>query len=795
MAKEIRGGRTRIGGSAVQTAGPSVQRQVVNAAIPEIRSRREGLDGLNAAFGQFFGQLSQAVDSVHDGIVVAEKQRILQENDAQKAQATADFFSGRQADEALQGDLDYAQTYTSLKAQRDGYDASHEFDKWYRETYAPSNPHGDLIAARDEWAKNQFAGAESDPEYQGQALGAFYKNTESLIATHQENGVRLLLEKGLSNLEAVIVEEAGAGNLTPDSFIGFMKKAQTLDPRNPNEAAPRVAKAVLLAVHNNKDKAMSILGVLRAPNTGVNGKSFEESFPDAFAKLEAQSIVELNNVNTMAAEYAYRGLTERAREITNSTPMEEVGKLLNDINATEFRHGGGSQAEQLRNGIHTILEKKAEAQLGVESVAHQIANETITDTDDMRKFFPEYLKQSGVDDIMTADHRVVSTLFVKSQGAIGDEYKYQLSNGLKNVNNRERQIQSAKILHGIYTDRNMAFAEKFLNEDAKSDLTFLKTLLDSNIGFDEAVDMMNSARRDDGTLVTWAQVTGLSDKDARAKVQSVLSNQISKQKGLSTWYGGGETVHVPVDVMRRLESLGMNQFRKFDSSGLTDWEAALKTAVEGAISRIDVLPKNGVYVASFNGDQQGQYIDNGVLADRIPLAFDAYNSRTKERVNTVGIFEENLGKLGNEQSWMFENGSTEMVSLEPTSDAASIGGLDVYQGFNPISFTPGQEVKFAIPITAPEENLLDAREFAMDQFLAGPPKKGTPAPTHRTVKIPEDINQLPEAIGQLPEGFGFYPSFDATTGKKVFKLFYRPHFGGQKGKTLADQERDFKPNP
>lgn len=193
MAKNIRYSRTNIDGSLPTTA-PSQHTQVVPHAVPEF-PKATGLEGLSDTFSRFFGQAIQGLDSIREGAMIGQKMRITQENEAQKVKAASDFYEGKSADQSLLTDSDYYDTYRSLLAARNGDEAATEFAKFYRETWLPANPTGDLADAREGWIKKNLTGAD-DKEYEAQVLAQFVKSTDPLIGQQSETAVKTIVANG-----------------------------------------------------------------------------------------------------------------------------------------------------------------------------------------------------------------------------------------------------------------------------------------------------------------------------------------------------------------------------------------------------------------------------------------------------------------------------------------------------------------------------------------------------------------------------------------------------------------------
>ncbi|MCX5512232.1 hypothetical protein C3941_09185 [Kaistia algarum] len=798
MAKEIRSSRTSIRGSGISTTSPTVQTQVVPRAIPEFRSTAEGLDGLSNAFGQFFGAASGALSSVRDGIMIGERQRIEQENAAQKDQAQGDFYAGRPMDAAQQDDLDYFDTYRSLVAGRTGYDAVQDFNKWYLEDFAPKNPKGDIVAARDQWVKDNLSGAE-DPALEGQILAAFYKGSEQTVATHQENAVRIQISQGVDNLKSVIAAEAKAGDFTPDRLAFYVSAARTLDPLNPSEAAPRVAAAVSAAIKLNPDKSISMLSVLQKPGTGVNGKSFAESFPDAYAAVEEKAVSDHMQINTMEALGAVKALDERARKIETMS-QDEINVLVSDMIATEHKYGAGSAIDGLMGTVQKALDKRVDIQLNVEHVDAML-NGSPLDVDVMKKYLPTYLKAKGIDSILSGDPAQVGLILAKTNGNIPEDYKAQLSSALMSFNDPATQMKALQLLDVIQHERGVSLVTgSFLNDAASRYFDqVIQRQNSTHDGWDKAAAYVNSLRnRDPKSVPTWAQVFGDTQEKSVAKLNTAINDTLSSVIGGRSWGGlFGDSVQAPSYIRQEVANEVMRTFTEYEAHGILDPYKAITDAVTRMKGRIEVLPSNGgTYMLSMNTDLPPIWMDeNGKPQPRVSLGFDVTNPNTGQPVNTVKVYEDELKQVGRSARELFAgDGSVEHVSLDSSYAAANSSGAyavahdnpDDAAGAMPIVLVPGTSMKLE---TRPP--LVNLPQRGTGVILPKQMESAAPS-TFTDAVVPDTIEGLQELYkDRLPKGFGFVP-LPLADGKTGFMLAYRPHFGDEEGMSIQDREKNFQ---
>ena len=269
--------RTPIAGQIPGSVNPTQRTQFARQTVAQPQSSRAGLEGLGSTFARFFDQAQDALSDVQGIVHRQQLQEVQRENEVQAQQAQADFYSGNGPDPSLANDLDYVKTYKALKSNRLAADAERDFNEWYRTEWLADNPFGDLSAARQAWAQQNLGGLD-DPEMQSQVLGRFFKNTESMIGQHQEFGFREKVRQDTLELQTSLNDDVRSGDITPEKVEWYMNAAREIDPLNPGEAAPRVVSTLLASVQNNPAATQRVLDTLSAPGTGIDGRSFADSF-------------------------------------------------------------------------------------------------------------------------------------------------------------------------------------------------------------------------------------------------------------------------------------------------------------------------------------------------------------------------------------------------------------------------------------------------------------------------------------------------------------------------------------
>lgn len=776
MTKSIRESRTNINGS-LPALGPTVQDRVVPEETYKAPGQT-GLEGLGQAMSNFFGQLNGALGNIQQGVNIGERERIAQENKAQKSQAAQDFYSGKAMDKSLMGDLDYYDTYRSLLSVKTADGAAQDFQNYYINDWAPQNPTGDLSTARDDWVKQNLAGS-NDADFSAQTLAQFYKSTDQMVAAHQETAVKNQIAEGKQTLSAAIDADVRGGTFNPNRLAYYIEAYKSVDPLNPYEAAPYVAGELSNAARNHPDKGMTVLSALGRPGTGVNGKSFAESFPDAYSKLNSDVVQNWTAVKSQEQWNVLDDLRQRSDNFKTASD-DELKKWVTDLTATVSQYGSPPIVGAMRHDYAEELQRRAIDGAGVAQTKQMLYQDLPKDASVIKKYLPSVLHQQGVDNILKGDPQAVSDVLVRAGGVVPEDYKVQLSSALTSFENPASQEAAAKLLVQITQKRDLKFADSFLSDDASRYLHHIvaeQSATDEPIG--TSIARANEIRRQ-GKALSWDEVikVGQGEK-ASDKVNSAVDASVAKAVKATSWVPfAGYSITIPPDVRQTISDYALNVVEERGKQGV-DWQSAVDEAVARIGSRGEVRPANGSYIFSLNTDHPSSWeAADGKIHNRPRLGFEEFNPTTGKTVNTVQVYERQLTALGQKYQPLLPNGSTSGVSLGDNPYASAVGAYSVVQDGNPIIYLPGEPIKFQV----------------RDTSVSGPMGvMRSQAPTFKEVPFPADPKNSPVLAG-LPEGFGFVPQ-PLANGQTGWVLSYRPTFGDQAGQTLEQRARAYSPPP
>src|SRR6185312_10185344 len=126
------------------------------------------------------------------------------------------------------------------------------------------------------------------------------------------------------------------------------QKLRVLDPLNAQDAPSRVASALLASAQNHPDQMMAVSNLLTQPGTGVNGKSFAQSWPDAYAGYEQKSVAQWNQLQTVGDLKTVSDFEDRLR---NSSSMDDLVNLTVDVYRFRQQRGAIGQSNTLLDAI------------------------------------------------------------------------------------------------------------------------------------------------------------------------------------------------------------------------------------------------------------------------------------------------------------------------------------------------------------------------------------------------------------------------------------------------------------
>lgn len=734
-------------GSGLQGATLPTQRtQYSQHAVERVQSERTGMENIGNVMANFFGQASGALQNVQKEVMVGEQEKIRQENEAEKIQAVNDFHTGK-LDESLTNDRDYMDTYRGMKATRIASDARRDFEEWYQTEWVGQNRYGDLSAARDEWVKSNLVGFD-DEKLQALVLSGFYQDTDRTVDTHAENAYRWKVEEDLIELNTALYDDVSAGEMTPERVQWYINAARQIDQLNPNEAAPRVIAGLMASVRNNPSQTDQIIKVLDQPGTGINGRSFAESFPDAFANFQSGALQSYLQVNTKEEADFYRDIEE---EINSASFLsdDQVADLTLRLMTGRAIYGGGNTADALKDKLGSMLQSQAQTMADVSKVGWMLDNQ-IVDAGHLRKHFMDYIGSVyGTDNLLEVEPAALAKVVSKMGSVVPETLKVQLSTALTNTADPEAQAQALAILSGIKATKGDEYVTAYLNNEASGYYEHISDKLETSTPIPQAIASVNEARSN-GKLaenLDWRTVTQeKSVGEAEAKVDGWIDDAVQTywdRNGLFT--GPFKTdVQIPSTLMLTIRDKALKIVAERGDDNINP-EDAVAEAVKGLMTNANIVGTREFPVLTLGSSLEGYSQGEDGIEDRVRLGYGIV-APNGQAVDTLQIYFDELENLG---GFLVDNEDLDSVVIQEDPSRPGMfqlkgtdGDFMVFEGDEVITFN-GTHYRFpGFDDIDNKEEVGKAREMLEQQF--------------------KDV---------IPKGFGFVP----VPGG--WKMMYRPHFG------------------
>ena len=287
-----------------------------------------GFGLLQQGLNQFFGQAEQGLDAVSKAVEYDRRREIQTQYYLQRAdisqqakrsqeQAQADAPAGRPMDIELAKNFAYADSYQKVAGQQHGYDLVGQF---MRDVYPHLAPGDNAAAAADAFLKREWGPGTGAPAYDAAALSTFKQHLDRAVLAHIENGAKALAATGLQQLDGVVAQRLHANTLSSGDIPGLIKSYQDLDPANPANAPLRLAHVLRATVSGSPEAAQTLLSVLSKPGSGVNGKSYADSFPEGYQEVErtlTENVIQGRSLAGAAAWMDVRNAAANAKTVND----------------------------------------------------------------------------------------------------------------------------------------------------------------------------------------------------------------------------------------------------------------------------------------------------------------------------------------------------------------------------------------------------------------------------------------------------------------------------------------------
>lgn len=729
---------------------PTTRTQFARHVVPEVQSERAGLENMGSIFRSFFNDVTESIGNVQEAVNYGRVNEIKAENSREAAQGAQDAFAGRRPNPALERDMDYMDAFRGITGQRLGRDLANSFNEAYLE-WRQENPHGDVEMFREQWALENGIDAVADPEIAAAAADQFLTNTDPTVRQHGEDSFTIRQNEDLQTMGAEIAAEVADGTLTVDRIKWYVSAAEQIDPLNPQQAAPRVIARLLEGAQQFPGRSEQIMALLEQPDTGVNGQSFAESFPEAYNSFQEGALTRYLQENSLAENELFNSIEE---DISVAGSFQELNDALLRLTAGHGIYGNGRRYQQLRNAAAQKFEEFAQTAADLNNMAGMLQGMIPQDPSFMREHFMDFFEAAnGTRSILEADPAMAAAQIAATNGAVPTDVRHQLSAALLNSSDPAVQEQAFQILNGISEARDGNISS-YLSEEATRFWNNIGARRATGASVNQIITEANTNRSQGISPqdVDWMEVTGTdTSTEANDTISSWITEGVNNYLGTNGWFDGDGDVSVAPNVRRQIE----NYARMAVAEGMAvgrDPETVFNEAIAEVMANVSV----------------GGTVDEPVLfiessADTGPdgkapirLGFNVTSPYNGTTVNTREIYATELEQMSEAAPWITPDGNFDDVRVRPS--ASSPGRYEVLD-------STGANIQFS----AEEGITWDGINYSFN------------------TEDPEEIEQMFQDV--IPEGFGF-ERVDTLQGPG-WRLMYQPHVGEEGRRTVEDAAEDF----
>lgn len=764
----------RSGGQFNDPLSPTQRTQFIGRDVPHVMSGYQGLEGLNAAFSQFFGQAANALDGMARAEHALDKVRIEQENEVQATEGMRDAIvrslSGEPFDPsafAQADDMDYVTAYTRTYARQVGVDLATRFQEQLMQL--PSD--ADVDAFTQEWITTELRNGErvgvGDPMFDGEVLGVFSKLTAEARGNHKVNAVKV---KVLQGRQALAAELGGTLlHLEAGDMGDIYERALLLHPGEEHKAASFVMDSMLAAAGSVPERIRKVSSVLEE-------SGFYDRFPDARVEIEHKLVTREQTAMTVESMQAYEDIGRRIMGLSGmSDPnqiREEATGIIADLVVTRDRYGKGGQFDAQWGAALKHMESAAQQIATFNAMNAMAAKALPLDQSLVRKNMKAYFKAAGVDPMEHPE--AAAEIVTRMSYTIDQDTQAEMSAALDGES-PERFAAAVRFYYSIEQNGGDAGLRDTISSSHRATYEYAKRQL--FYARREPADVWKDIR---GSRMDLSVVDKTSWKDIIPKASSVTDAELKAAEKLQDAleeHLPGLTGLPPTVKRDLLEEVKHHHLMR--NKGQTSLDDTIKDVVKGVIPSLTLFPgPNGSTLVAPGAmprvvaetDEMGLPLkdENGQVRTRpaVPFAREVVNPETGEKENTIQTFRRDMQSLTSALGGTVDgltDKSGNRYSLDPYSFASSNGVYIVNSEHGtPVFFTPGTKLNIGgTEVTIPE-NFEEAEDFLLNFDWSGASQsvrlgdKPGSRPWHeRTRLIPYAglgfvLGYVPGFVGRLP---------------------------------------------
>ena len=683
--------------------GPSVTTtQPTPIAAPQMQVSDQPFQILSQAFNNFYGKGEEGLAAIEQAAKYSQKQNILgqfylaraaqrQQAEQNTKQGAVDALAGNPQNPALSADQSYAQAYAKTAGQQHGFDL---FGQWYNQVYKNAAPGDNLATQTDAFLKQEYGQGTGNPDYDAAALSHFKGMTDRLVLEHQQNSVKAVVSDGLQSLDSVVAGMARSGQLSPDSMNELAARYRALDPMNPAAAPLRLAHALSAGYDGTPAYAQNVSSWMNQPGTGVNGKSFAESFPEEAQKTQKQLVSDYTHVNSIDGLNAYQKAKE---DLFNAKTAQDYTNVLASVEKVRQQYGGVSEFNTIRQAAAAQLDKFAEQETSINSIGQMAVHAMPVDPKVVNTYFDAYLDKMGVDPMKDP----YKAGYIASQlGMVPAGLKDNMSRAMEDPTNPTGQIAAFNFYHTIAAAYNDPMAAKReMSDTAKAVFDYAEELRKTqgdNLPqiFQQIGQNMDVVRK--GKEVTWATLTGQKEADA----VTAVNNQIGASLKGSIWnatgvfqdgrFSNSENVTIDPLTQRTLADVAKNAALIAGRNGQSDWKSSVDQTIQNAKDRLEIIPgNNGAAMVRFK--EMPDYAPDG-KTPLVHFGVSVMNPATRQPEDTLATYRSDLGDLAKALPGVVPDTSRVSIATQSLMPGADRGVYQVQRDGRSINFVPGQDL-------------------------------------------------------------------------------------------------------
>lgn len=768
------------------TNGPEIAApNPVPLQAPVVAPATTGLEGLSAAFNNFFGGAEQGLAAVSNAAQFAQKQDIranfyLQRaqaemrNKEEAKQADAAALAGQPMDPKLGADYSYQTAYQQTAGKLHGIDLAIQ---WHQDVLAHAAPGTDLLSATNEWLKdpNVWGNGTGNPDYDAAALSTLKAQTATAIVQHTENSAKSLIATGLQNIQSVVADTVKNGKLDAPFIQDTINKIRAQDPAHPELAAARFAQMVRAGIQPGDPRALqSTMAALEKPGSAANGKSYAEMYPDSYKELgKSATNTFLNGISLQGAQAYSAFHDDLLNAKLDPTKLAGMPARLEQLG---HQYGGMDQYLKAKSELIPILMKSAENTVGINRVGQMVAGKMPTVSKDIDKFFLPWLQSQNIDPYQNPEQ---AGLAVAKINMAPKDLKANMSRLLVDGSNPTGQQTALKFFQAIGSTRQDPEAAKEFINDPTAKLIY-NTVQDQRAVLGDAA-LPNILSQVDANLPTlrkakeiqWKAITGdTHEDDAMVKVRGALQSAFIQNWHHTSSFLPVDNLTIDPGMETQLEDTLKQAAILRGSSGQVDLQSlANEVAQDSAKSgSVDVYPaENGTLTLRVK-----PFADTDAKTGKplIPLSPTVTNPATGQTEDTLATYKTDVASLSGVLPDFFGDPNT--LSVAPRAPRGPLGktpeGADgVYwlqKSGTRLSIGLGEKIAIQDPSAIPES--IPGQQMPSPATSSG----------LKTVTVPKDVQGAAAFLHKIAPQDWLVLQPNDPVHPTAFWVGYQPHLTG-----------------